>query len=1189
MAQHNSFFRTIKSPLWLFLGATAAFLIVFFSYGIILQNSITEEVQTYLSEIANQTKIQLKKQLQGRMTMVRAIGAMLGPTFLEQPERLVENLRRQRGISEFKRLGIIYKDGRQYTTDNIPMQLMDRVFIHQGFSGEYGISDVMKDPASDDTMHIYYVPVWNGDTVEAVLFAVSSNDSLVEMLQNDFFNSSGYTHLLHKNGDIIRSSAPLETFQYPNIFDLFDIMPQGLTIAPADLLESMRQGKSGRFSYYNKDQHRYVYFTPLEMNNWYLLSSIPTAEIDRMTMQRLLWTSMLVLTILGVLGVVSWQLFNREKGYKRTILSQMEELRTITANIPGGVQRCRHDEWLTMDYVSDGFVEMVGYPREELQQVFANKFLPMIHGDDLFPALRRIDAQLAKGNNIDLEFRIIHADGTAFWAHQKGILVREGDEEFFYCVLLDETEVRTAMDIMQMDAARYGVLFKLSDSILFEFDMRSGQVSTSPKFEETFGYVMPENNFPQSVLDLGLLHAEDLEPFTNLFDCLYSGHREAEADVRICKSTGEFIWCRVQVMGILDQNQICTKAIGKITDIDSQMQELVKLKEEVQRDPFTQLYNKVATETLVRKAISSGHNGALFMIDVDNFKRINDGLGHAFGDTVLLTLATRLQNLFRRSDVVGRIGGDEFAVFLPDLSDDDNLLDKADSICRIFRMPVGEDGTGHHVSGSVGVAVFPQDAQDYASLYANADKALYESKYKGKNCYTFFSHSTISQPTPTAGAIATQDVDSLTGVADETAYAKAGMRLLADAQFARTTIAVMAVKVEGLHHVNSVHGYSQGDAVLRTVSAGLVRCLPREALPARCRGNDFAIAVPLPEGDNTGWFQEFTAELSKYLENNMADSALAWVRVKLGISVFPDQANEFELLNRQARQAVALCPEEHLVSFSRYDEELTRTVRDREELKRDLMLAVHRNELTLQFQPKVHPETKAIISAEALVRWNHPRRGRLSPSEFIPLAEETMVIPLIDNWVIDAACRQWRTLIDGGYPVVPLSINLSHQKFYQANLTQVICDALVAYNIPPTMLTIELTESCALADLTKASEIMRGLREQGLQTAIDDFGAGFFTLSHLRDLPLDEVKLDRSLVADDSTTATESLRSLVNLVKIYKARVVFEGVETDEQYSRAGESGCDLIQGFFTGRPMTGEELGLLLRQQGTALHDPKV
>lgn len=1178
MKQQSSFIKTMQSPLWLFVSSLLGLTILFLIYGIALQRSITTEVQTYLSEIANQSKNNISRQFQNRLAMVHSIAAMLDLTNLNKPEMLMESLQRQRGIADFKRFGLIFPDGRIYTTDNTSMDITEQPFYKLGLSGESGVSDVFADPVGGAPVHVYYVPVWGKNTPSAVFFAVSSNDSFIEMLNTEFFNATGYTHIVHKNGQIIRSNKTQHPDGHDNLFDILSSMAKKATIPPSTLLQNMRQNETGRFSYYANNKQRYVYYTPLDMNDWYLISSLPTDEVDKTTMQRLLWTFSLVGGIVCFLMIIAWQVFKREKGYKRTILSQMEELRTITANIPGGVQRCRHDEWLTMDYMSDGFVDMVGYTREELQNNFSNKFLPMLHSDDLFTTLRRIDTQLAKGNSVELEFRIIRSDGIAFWAHLKGLLVREGQEEFFYCVLLDETEIRTAMDILQMDAARYAVLFRLSDSILFEFDMRSGQVSTSPKYEETFGYVMPETNFPQSVLDMALVHPEDLPAFTDLFDSLYSGHREAETDVRVCKSSGEFIWCRIQVMGILDQNHVCTKAIGKITDIESQMQELLKLKEEVQRDPFTQLYNKVATETLAREAMDTGVPGALFLVDVDNFKRINDELGHAFGDTVLLTLATRLQTLFRRSDVVGRIGGDEFAVYLSNIKDEESLSEKADAICRIFSMPVSNGEARHQVSGSVGAAIFPTDSKDYATLFAKADKALYESKHRGKNCYTFYNKTLGSLELE--AALPTIQADARTCADEGITYMRNGTRLLAEGYLARATIAVLAIKVTGLHKVNSVYGYEKGDTVLQTITNSLKLCLPKEALLARCRGNDFSAALPIPAAECSRWFKDFTDELSACIENQMADTAFAWVRIHVGSCLFPDQSTEFEQLNRKARQAVELCSEDKLVSHSAYNEGLTQFIKEQEELKHDLLLAVQRNEFELYFQPKVDPESKKIVSAEALIRWNNPERGQLAPADFIPLAEENKIIPIIDNWVISAACQQWRTLIDNGYPMVPMSINISHQKFYQANLKQVISDALYTNDISPSMLTIELTESCALADLAKAAEIMRELRELGLQTALDDFGTGCFTLSHLRDLPLDEVKVDRSLVSDDSQTASDSLRSLVNLVKVFKARVVFEGVETDEQYSRAGESGCDLVQGYFTGHPMPAEALGKLLKQQ---------
>lgn len=1172
-----------ESTLVACIGSVLILLILFFWYASYLQYSIIEETQLYLHEITKQTKQGISRQLQDRLSFIINIANLLSEDDLKDPDPLLAKLAGLKSMDDVKRFGILFPDGSLHTSDKAHFELLDRAHAQRAFSGESGISATLNDRTDGQPISVYYAPIFRQQTVVGMFFMVSPTTNFSELLYSDFFQNNARASLVYKNGDIIQTSDAANRGKFSNIFEQLEAVGAGSSITPHELLENMSNGKSGRYDYVTNGEHRYVFYTPLDINDWYLFSVVSATEIDRRTMERFLWTFAMVGAVIFLLGLVWFKLVNREKRYKKALVKNMEELRNITANIPGGVLRCQNDEWMTMDYVSDGFVEMTGYTRAELESIFCNKFLSMLHSDDLFPTLRRIEEQLSAGNSIDLEFRLIRSDGSLFWAHQKGVLMCEGTGCMLYCVLVDETDVRTAMDIVHMDAARYAVLFKMSDSILFEFDMRSGQLATSPKFQETFGYACPTTRFPQSLLDAGLVHTDDVASFTYLFDALYSGEVEAESEIRIQKADRTFLWCRVQVMGILDQNNICTKSIGKIIDIDSQMRELLKLKEEIQRDPFTQLYNKVATEHLINDAIASGQPGALFLVDVDNFKRINDQYGHAAGDSVLLSLATRLQGLFRKVDIVGRIGGDEFAIYLNYSANTDGLREKAEAICRIFSLPIEHNSSVvMTVSGSVGGALFPSDAKDYSTLFTNADKAMYESKRRGKNCATFYCSLREPEPTPVHETSGDTDAfDALTGIFTERIFEENGEHIVGLALEQKKQLAVIAMMVQGLQRINTTVGYAHGDAVLVGMVAAVRRCLPEGALFARCKGNDFGIILPLvPERSHHLQITSFLTLLRPALEADIPDVVRPWTKIQMGVALCPEHGDSLDPLYRKARQALENCKGDRLLTHEIYDEVAMKQQRDAEELKLDLMTAGRHNELELYFQPQVDRQTGRICSIEALLRWNHKNRGQLLPDAFIPLAEESLFMPTIDNWVINAACEQWRSMADEGIPVVPMAVNISSQKFFQENLWRVVSDALIAHNMPPSMLVLEINEKDARENPQKTAAIMQALRAQGLRISLDNFGTGC-TLNDLNNLPLDIVKLDRSFIEDADENAAESLSTLIDLIKAFKATVIVEGIATEEQYTRCSRTACDLMQGYLTAPPMERDEVAQRLLAQG--------
>lgn len=430
--------------------------------------------------------------------------------------------------------------------------------------------------------------------------------------------------------------------------------------------------------------------------------------------------------------------------------------------------------------------------------------------------------------------------------------------------------------------------------------------------------------------------------------------------------------------------------------------------------------------------------------------------------------------------------------------------------------------------------------------------------------------------------------DICTGIANNLRYEDTGPSLLRSCMEHGVGAAVLAMKVEGLHRINNTQGYAKGDDVLRTIARSLQSVLPADALFARRRGNDFSIIYPLRWLDARGELMELILRVERAITAACSTTPHDWIKTRFGISMAPDQGISFELLNRKARQAVAI-GEQGSGQFScqLYDDELMRQRNEREELTLDLGVAVRRGEMALVFQPKYAITTNCIVGAEALIRWNHPARGLVGPDVFIPLAEENLTIPIIDNWVITEVCRLWRQYMDAELPVVPVSINVSPQRFYQPDFINMLCQTLKDYELSPSIMEVELTERTALQDIGKAVEIMERLRKKGFRVAIDDFGTGYSSLNYLRSLPFDTVKLDRSFIAEPADNLYDILKNIVSMVKIYNAEVVFEGVETAEQFQLAKEVGCDLIQGYFTGRPMHPEKLISFLQQNPAALVNP--
>jgi EAL domain-containing protein (putative c-di-GMP-specific phosphodiesterase class I) len=248
-------------------------------------------------------------------------------------------------------------------------------------------------------------------------------------------------------------------------------------------------------------------------------------------------------------------------------------------------------------------------------------------------------------------------------------------------------------------------------------------------------------------------------------------------------------------------------------------------------------------------------------------------------------------------------------------------------------------------------------------------------------------------------------------------------------------------------------------------------------------------------------------------------------------------------------------------------------------LESDLRHAIDRGQIALEFQPLVSLESRKIVGCEALVRWRHPNRGMIPPATFIPIAEDSFQVVEIDRWVLGEACRAaaaFRSIV----PEFRLAVNLSARDLRDPDLCARVAATLAEHDFPPRLLTMEVTETAALDDT--ALPVLRGLRDLGVQLAMDDFGIGYSSLSHLKSLPITMIKIDRAFVRDISVDESDRaiVVSMVNVAKAFGLRVVAEGIETDAQAEFVGALGCDEGQGLRFGAPQSSTALASLLRTE---------
>ncbi len=392
--------------------------------------------------------------------------------------------------------------------------------------------------------------------------------------------------------------------------------------------------------------------------------------------------------------------------------------------------------------------------------------------------------------------------------------------------------------------------------------------------------------------------------------------------------------------------------------------------------------------------------------------------------------------------------------------------------------------------------------------------------------------------------------------------------------------ALLYLDLDRFKPINDSLGHAAGDSVLQTTAHRLGSVLRKHDLGARLGGDEFAIL--LDDCDNPRDAERVADRLLRDLQKpiHLGVSEVA-VGVSIGIALSPLHGSSADALCRAADLALYTAKDAGRACHRTYHEAMQATVQQRRDLERDLRLALGRNEFSLHYQPVLDIERDTVTSFEALLRWDCATRGKVSPADFIPFAEEIGLMPEIGDWVLRTACRQAVTWESD----VCVSVNLSATQFRQADLVARVLSALDESGLPPHRLELEITETSMIGDVPGARTVLNQLRDRGIQIAMDDFGTGYSSLSFLRSLPFTRIKIDRSFVQDlgSKPEAVAIIRAVTSLCNGLGVAATAEGVETPEQMQILREEGCSEIQGYLIRRPTSAPEATAWLASYNTA------
>jgi diguanylate cyclase (GGDEF)-like protein/PAS domain S-box-containing protein len=662
-----------------------------------------------------------------------------------------------------------------------------------------------------------------------------------------------------------------------------------------------------------------------------------------------------------------------------------------------------HDPGSKAMYVSPQIETVLGYTPEEWLTV-ADLFTEAIHEDDRQRVLDEKVAAYTRGETLRQEYRMHTRDGRLIWVEDISVHVEppEGGVPFRQGFALDITERKRADEAVRLAETRYRTLVEQLPLAVYidRVDASSSNVYTSPQIEEMLGYSVEEWVADPSLF-VELLHADDRERVLAAHERTHVEGEPLHVEYRLYRRDGRVVWVHDEAHMIKDPATGEPVLQGYLLDITARREAEEQLRHQAFHDPLTGLANRALFTDRVQHAlvVSSGDAAVLFL-DLDDFKAINDGLGHVAGDALLRAVGVRLRASLSATHTVARMGGDEFAILVERADAAAAALDAAERITAALQTPFDLDGREMFVTASVGIAV----GGDAEELLRCSDVAMYGAKASGKAQYVVYA--------------------------------------------------------------------------------------PRM--------------------------------------------------------------------------------DEHLVG--------------RLELVADLRRADIASEFDLHYQPVVELLSGAVRGVEALVRWEHPTRGLLQPSEFVHLAEETGRIVEIGRWVLAEACRQtaeWHERLEGGHGL-SVSVNVSTRQVRRPGLLDDVDAALAGSGLEPGDLTLEITESVLARRREELTSILEEVTNRGVRLALDDFGTGYSSLSLLQDLPVHTLKVDRSFVqsigAEDGGRAP-FVRAIVELAEALELTVVAEGIEEIDQVAALRRLGCRVGQGFYFARPLPPAALEAFVRE----------
>jgi diguanylate cyclase (GGDEF)-like protein/PAS domain S-box-containing protein len=809
-------------------------------------------------------------------------------------------------------------------------------------------------------------------------------------------------------------------------------------------------------------------------------------------------------------------------------------LTTLMANLPGMVYRSRNDKDWTMEFVSEGCRNLTAYSPEDFVSHRHISYAQLIHPEDRESVWEAVQAALRTRQSFHLAYRITTAKGEQKWVLDQG------------CGVFAPTG-----DLLALE----GFIIDISERIRAEQAVRENNTLLENVFSTPYvmiAYLDTQFNFIR--VNQAYAADEKREPDffagKNHFDLYPSA--ENEAIFRWAVETGEAFVTHASPYefpgrGITwwDWSLTPIKEAGAVIG-------LVMLLVNV-TDRFRQVTEQKQAEAALRESeakfrtLFESANDAILLMQDDCFVDCNQRTLEMFG--------------CQRHEIVGHSPIE----YSPELQPDGRLShEKALEKIR---------------------AAFDGDPQSFEWQHIRRDGTAFAAEVslnaielRGEHYLQAIVRDVTERMQAQQRLQHQAHHDALTGLPNRALFIERLNHALTRARRNKRPLAVLFLDLDRFKNINDTLGHDTGDSALYVTSERLRSCVRDGDTVARLGGDEFTVLLEdIAEPDDVADIaQKILDSLSCPFEVEGREFVMT---TSIGISLCPSDGEDSLKLLRNADTAMYRAKDQGRNKYQFYSSEMSAKALEKFMLEASLRHALERKEFQLYYQPQVSLTTGRITGVEALLRWQHPDLGLVSPVQFIPVAEETGLMRSIDEWVLQAACAQAQRWVASGLPALSMTVNLSGATFSEPSLAEIISRTLRQTGLAPEILELEITESVIMRNAPATVEMLESLNRMGIRLAVDDFGTGYSSLSYLKRFPIDTLKIDQSFVRDITTDADDAsiVTAIIAMGHSLQLKVIAEGVETPGQLAFLRSHGCDIIQGYFFSRAQSEAEITHLL------------